>query len=871
MMAQRGSERSLGSSHLLAFVGGIACSLSTLALMSWLRAKKAEGKDPTEQAPQQQEDDISFFTNSSFSQFLQEKLHGHFLRPSSDLLSKLESRPYLAYTRLLQETSVHVVREVELCNQLLGSLLTGEPGRGVMCVGLDAEWKPSSRSLGDGSRVAVVQLSFKDVTLVIQLSEMGEQIPSSLRALLEDSTVIKVGVGCIQDGSKLRRDHGITVSGCVELAQLVARAPIDEEWVFRHGVGLRGVCLGLLGPPPLIKDYKVTCSNWEAEELDLEQVLYAAADAHFARQAFLRLFELRRDVSGSNLVWTVQSLRNWCQGLLDESNHQAESNSEGESKRHRKSQRHGSASSQNNLTDNSSAAAASSFNSSSSSKPQVVSRKERRELRKAMKEEQERKAMAMGRGRGLVLLLEHLARRAALRAAAALHSEPLLLLEQGAIEQKQTDEKERKEAVKEGECVPESYGADDEALLMQKDILWRNRRGLVMRRLRGVFNLTDAALIPASSLVLRTSSPSHVNGDSSSDSAVGSVLLDGRYDTHWRTAKEVSHWIELDFPVPVDLCLYGIRGEADHKVIATAPRALRLYGRRRCVGQEDQKAQEGGMTTGQQWSEWVLLDTQSPEGWRYNEGFAPNEVPGPIRLFSPSFFSDGPSGSTAFCEIQPENLKAGARRDGVVVGRKGVVVVPVGTGRWEFAKAGNMAGGGWKAQCLNVSDKLERVYGLWKKGLHPPSCTITISKRSSLRSYEVDLDRMVQRSIQSGATRKIRRLPHNEQQDEEGENDSQDREDYSQNAEEECSISAKSCKNRDAKQNFLDSFRLVFDKLRIGPGYEKAPIKKPRPFQVILSNLYMYGRVSEESAYMLAEMTVGNYQEGSTSFLGSSG
>lgn len=167
------------------------------------------------------------------------------------------------YRQLLRSTTVHVLRSVEDCERAL-SLAADE-----LVLGFDAEWKPHGEQ-----KVAVVQLSTAQHAFVIQLFHMPS-VPPTLKRLLEDPTVLKVGVGCTQDASKLRLQYSIKVAGCVELNELVGRCRLDPEEVFSTGIGLKSLCQSLLSVE-LIKHYTVQCGNWEVPTLSLEQVLYAA-------------------------------------------------------------------------------------------------------------------------------------------------------------------------------------------------------------------------------------------------------------------------------------------------------------------------------------------------------------------------------------------------------------------------------------------------------------------------------------------------------------------------------------------------------------------------------------------------------------------
>lgn len=56
-----------------------------------------------------------------------------------------------------------------------------------------------------------------------RLASAGYNIPRTLVALLANSSVLKVGVGCWDDASKLMNDYGLSVKGIVDIRYLAMR------------------------------------------------------------------------------------------------------------------------------------------------------------------------------------------------------------------------------------------------------------------------------------------------------------------------------------------------------------------------------------------------------------------------------------------------------------------------------------------------------------------------------------------------------------------------------------------------------------------------------------------------------------------------
>lgn len=51
----------------------------------------------------------------------------------------------------------------------------------------------------------------------------GRALPKTLLDVLADGTILKVGVGCSEDASKLLQDYGLVVKGCLDLRYLAMR------------------------------------------------------------------------------------------------------------------------------------------------------------------------------------------------------------------------------------------------------------------------------------------------------------------------------------------------------------------------------------------------------------------------------------------------------------------------------------------------------------------------------------------------------------------------------------------------------------------------------------------------------------------------
>ncbi|XP_032241069.1 Werner syndrome ATP-dependent helicase homolog isoform X3 [Nematostella vectensis] len=118
------------------------------------------------------------------------------------------------------------------------------------------------------------------VTLFV-ISSSG--FPVMLKAILEDETIVKVGVGINSDVDKISREYDVYPRGIVDLSALAnTKLKSHENW------SLSGLTMHLF-KQQLNKDPAIRCSNCEAIPLTREQQLYAAMDAYVGLLIYKRL------------------------------------------------------------------------------------------------------------------------------------------------------------------------------------------------------------------------------------------------------------------------------------------------------------------------------------------------------------------------------------------------------------------------------------------------------------------------------------------------------------------------------------------------------------------------------------------------------
>lgn len=144
-------------------------------------------------------------------------------------------------------------------------------------LGFDTETRASFER-GVQHPLSLIQIATVDTCYLFQHAILGEQF-IQLKALLEDETILKVGVGLRSDAHALRRQWGINVASTLDLNWALAQLGAEKE------MGTRQLVAALLGAR-IDKPKKVTLSNWQYVPLSSAQIHYAAADALAALKCF---------------------------------------------------------------------------------------------------------------------------------------------------------------------------------------------------------------------------------------------------------------------------------------------------------------------------------------------------------------------------------------------------------------------------------------------------------------------------------------------------------------------------------------------------------------------------------------------------------
>lgn len=157
-------------------------------------------------------------------------------------------------------------------------------------VGIDTETRPSFRK-GENHKVALLQISTKDVCFLFRLNRIG--LPPCLMDLLMDNDVVKVGLSLKDDFHMLRARCDFAPANYIDLQDYVRDMGIEDmslQKIFANIFHMR-----------ISKNARL--SNWEATSLTEQQQRYAATDAY----ACLKLYDKLNSLKESGHFRLVQS------------------------------------------------------------------------------------------------------------------------------------------------------------------------------------------------------------------------------------------------------------------------------------------------------------------------------------------------------------------------------------------------------------------------------------------------------------------------------------------------------------------------------------------------------------------------------------
>lgn len=143
-------------------------------------------------------------------------------------------------------------------------------------VGFDTETRPAFVK-GQIYKVALLQLAIPGKVYLIRLNMTG--LTPEIISFFGNEKVIKAGVGLRDDIKTLHRLENFTPAGFAELSTMARETGLEVESVKK----LTALLLGFR----ISKGAQT--SNWEAEQLNEKQIVYAATDAWVCLEIYKKL------------------------------------------------------------------------------------------------------------------------------------------------------------------------------------------------------------------------------------------------------------------------------------------------------------------------------------------------------------------------------------------------------------------------------------------------------------------------------------------------------------------------------------------------------------------------------------------------------
>ncbi len=149
-------------------------------------------------------------------------------------------------------------------------------------LGLDTETRPSF-SKGKQYKVSLLQVCCGDLCFLFRLNRID--LPQCLVRLLEDKTIMKIGLSWHDDLRSLRQRKSFQAGTFFDLQDIAEQMGIQDK-------SLQKLYANIFGQK-IAKGQQL--SNWEADNLSEAQMLYAATDAWACIQLYKEMMRMKEE------------------------------------------------------------------------------------------------------------------------------------------------------------------------------------------------------------------------------------------------------------------------------------------------------------------------------------------------------------------------------------------------------------------------------------------------------------------------------------------------------------------------------------------------------------------------------------------------
>ena len=206
------------------------------------------------------------------------------------LYNKFDKKSIPDLPRVTFQGKIVVVLNKEEANKAVDYLLSAD------ILGIDSETRPVFKK-GQHHKVALLQVSTRDICFLFRLNLIG--MPPCIIRLLEDTTVLKVGLSLHDDFMMLHQRATFTKGRFTDLTNIVSEFGIED-------LSLQKLYANLFHER-ITKRQQL--SNWEAPILTEQQKIYAATDAWTCIQIYERLQELHKTHNYETVIVSQPELK----------------------------------------------------------------------------------------------------------------------------------------------------------------------------------------------------------------------------------------------------------------------------------------------------------------------------------------------------------------------------------------------------------------------------------------------------------------------------------------------------------------------------------------------------------------------------------